>query len=398
MVTAAYDLTTDSDAWSAKMIALFRAYMDDGFGVYGGVVLRTPPSLLRVHMEGAHPVNHALMDVGISVGFFDRLPESYVLASCVDVLGPDLATSIQVRFREELPAQDHIGVSCPDGTGRYVFVASPRYRFEPPPGHIDRVARRVLPHFASGLRLRHSLTGSELDTASAEAIFDREGRCLHAQGMARAPGARNVLCEAVRRFEAGRKDGRKSATSGEGARQVLLAGRWSLVDRFDSDGRRFVVAYRNPPGVVDPRRLSERERDVASRIAQGKSQKVVAAELGIRPSTVARVATAVIKKLGLRSTRELPLFWKDASGNPVALGASGLMVSSQPDTTFSPMQLTAAEQAVLDQIVQGRSNQEIALQRGTSVRTVANQVAALLHKLDVDSRQALAARVLMNAE
>ena len=50
------------------------------------------------------------------------------------------------------------------------------------------------------------------------------------------------------------------------ARAALLEGRWSLVDRFDSDGRRFIVAYRNPPGVLNPRRLTAREREVAARI------------------------------------------------------------------------------------------------------------------------------------
>jgi len=48
--------------------------------------------------------------------------------------------------------------------------------------------------------------------------------------------------------------------------------------------------------------------------------------------------------------------------------------------------LTAAERAVLTLVVGGASNAAIASARGTSVRTVANQVASLLRKLDAASR------------
>ncbi len=48
--------------------------------------------------------------------------------------------------------------------------------------------------------------------------------------------------------------------------------------------------------------------------------------------------------------------------------------------------LSKAERGVLDGLVGGLTNQEIATRRGTSVRTVANQVASILRKLGVGSR------------
>ena len=54
--------------------------------------------------------------------------------------------------------------------------------------------------------------------------------------------------------------------------------------------------------------------------------------------------------------------------------------------------LTDAERAVLELIVRGRSNREIADLRATSVRTVANQVATLLRKLGAASRFELLSR------
>ncbi len=35
-----------------------------------------------------------------------------------------------------------------------------------------------------------------------------------------------------------------------------------MVDRFDSDGRRFIVAIKNDPAHSDPRGLTPRERQI----------------------------------------------------------------------------------------------------------------------------------------
>jgi DNA-binding NarL/FixJ family response regulator len=53
--------------------------------------------------------------------------------------------------------------------------------------------------------------------------------------------------------------------------------------------------------------------------------------------------------------------------------------------------LTEAEQDVLALLLWGLSNAEIALQRRTAVRTVANQIASIFQKLGVSSRSELAA-------
>ena len=56
--------------------------------------------------------------------------------------------------------------------------------------------------------------------------------------------------------------------------------------------------------------------------------------------------------------------------------------------------LTAAERTVAKLAMHGLSNQEIAERRGTSVRTVANQIATILRKLGLSSRRELAARAV----
>jgi DNA-binding NarL/FixJ family response regulator len=55
--------------------------------------------------------------------------------------------------------------------------------------------------------------------------------------------------------------------------------------------------------------------------------------------------------------------------------------------------LTRAELAIARGLVRGCSNHDIATTRGSSVRTVANQVASLLRKLGLQSRKQVAVRL-----
>jgi DNA-binding NarL/FixJ family response regulator len=55
--------------------------------------------------------------------------------------------------------------------------------------------------------------------------------------------------------------------------------------------------------------------------------------------------------------------------------------------------VTPAERDVAGWLRRGLSNREIAQKRGTSLRTVANQIASLMRKLGADSRVQLALRV-----
>ena len=75
-------------------------------------------------------------------------------------------------------------------------------------------------------------------------------------------------------------------------------------------------------------------------------------------------------------------------------GAEELAILSYPAATSSDEEtsLTPAERAVLKRVVVGDSNVEIGRLRGTSHRTVANQIAVIFRKLGVTSRWELVAR------
>ena len=63
--------------------------------------------------------------------------------------------------------------------------------------------------------------------------------------------------------------------------KALVWGRWSMVDWFDSDDRRFVLALPNSPSISDPRGLSEREREVVAYAVLGESGKVIGGRLAL---------------------------------------------------------------------------------------------------------------------
>ena len=84
-----------------------------------------------------------------------------------------------------------------------------------------------------------------------------------------------------------------------------MAGRWSLVDRFERDGRRFIVARSNEHALPDPRALTPRERAVVHLAALGKPNKLVAYELGLADSTVASHVANAMRKLGVSTRVEL---------------------------------------------------------------------------------------------
>lgn len=56
--------------------------------------------------------------------------------------------------------------------------------------------------------------------------------------------------------------------------------------------------------------------------------------------------------------------------------------------------LTDVEQQIVRRVVAGDTDAEIARERGTSVRTVGNQLAAIFRKLGVRGRSELVARVV----
>jgi DNA-binding CsgD family transcriptional regulator len=172
---------------------------------------------------------------------------------------------------------------------------------------------RVAAHLGTGLRLRRRLAEPEEVrkdlTVGADAVLEAHGKVQHADGEATASAAREALRHAAVAIDRARGPLRRSDPEESVAEwKGLIAARWSLVDHFDSDGRRYLVARRNVPEVSGLDALTARERQVAAYAALGRSNKLIAYELGIADSTVRVLLVRAIAKLGLRSRAELVRF------------------------------------------------------------------------------------------
>ncbi len=397
LLEAAYDLSGDADAWVARLLEAAAPALDGGHGV-GAQVFRLRP--IGVVIERA---------AYLGPGELSALPIATVEAAGLEAQdlvyrsGIPAATMSEVVW-SQLPEEgetflaatggrfrDALGIIAHTGTGAGLGLDTPLEATRTMTAVERRRWTRVAAHVGAGLRLHRSLGATE-----PEAVLDPAGRVLDARADAQGRDARERLRHAVRQMETARgavrgRDPDEAMTLWEG----LVGGRWSLVDRFESDGRRFVVAHRNDPEVGDPRGISRRERQVAEFAGLGRSPKEIAYALGLSASAVTNAESRVRAKLGLGSRAELASFFApsglrrrltelELEGEPI-LVASAPLVAEERLADFTP-----AEREVALLAVQGATNAAIAARRASAERTVANQLRAVFAKLGVHSRAELA--------
>jgi len=163
-------------------------------------------------------------------------------------------------------------------------------------------------HIKSGLRLRRKLMPEARHGVSPPpggAILDAAGRVVHAEADAQERDAVQELQASARRIDTARS---RQHGRGEDPLEVwqgLIEGRWSLVEQFDVDGKRYLLAHRNPEDVRDPRGLSAMEARVVGLVVRGYSNKLVAYHLGIAEGSVGNHLASAIRKFGVRDRVEL---------------------------------------------------------------------------------------------
>jgi DNA-binding CsgD family transcriptional regulator len=195
---------------------------------------------------------------------------------------------------------DMAGAIGVNPTGRGVAISWFRRR----PGHLSREVRhtlgRIAAHMASACRLRAT------DDASEEAVVAPDGKLVHAEGDARDLEKRDLLRAAALRIDRARTRAAQSDFESPAALwEVLVDGRWSLVERFESDGRRYFIARRNRPGARKHHALTANERQVVALAAIGRPSKVIAYELGLSEGTVSRNLARALEEMGLSSRADL---------------------------------------------------------------------------------------------
>lgn len=166
---------------------------------------------------------------------------------------------------------------------------------------------QVAAHLRGAMRIGRHLRGTGTTLVDgAAAVISPQGRIEHASGEATARTARDALRDAAVQIEAVRaRHARLDASEVARAWQALIAGRWTLVDSFDRGGRRYFVARNNRPDAPAASPLSAREAEVLGAAALGHSNKMIAHELGLAPSSVATHLARAGAKLGVSNRVEL---------------------------------------------------------------------------------------------
>lgn len=362
----AYDLRGPADRW-----ALSRPTTHELPPELGDTVLRcfdlAPPEVNRRLLLTSGPSGTFSSHAGAT---FDQMPG-------------EEGMSAQTGVRDCA----FVNAANPDGDGILFCVTTDRPRTL---GVAERKRlAMVASHVAAAQRLLRALLRTDPTPA---AIFEAGGKVAHVEKG--HEGAIELLRERVRAVDRAR--GRLRRTDADAALaswEALLRGEYSIVDRFESDQRRYVVAHVNGPKLFDPRGLTAAEGAVAAWAARGHSQKLIAYELGLAQGTVGALLSRAYAKLGVRSRPEL-IARLEAPTSVERIGLGGdteVLLFSAPSADHGALgALTPTEREVAVAAARGEDNRRIAKRRGVSPATIAKQLSSTYVKLGVGSRAELA--------
>jgi len=317
VLESAYRLEGDDASWLAGIARVAQRHIDprrkgvvgffyqlgsDGTVTPGEVVSRDVPAEFAA-LGGQIPLSLPPWYVRET---FARHP----CASAAHAGSPRAQALARTQMKESFAAlgwRDLFVVNGLDPTGRGVYLAAGRRSTAPLPRAVQTRWTRVAVHLAAAWRLRRTLRdASARDLDSAEAILSPTGKIEHAGEHARTRQARQALAHAARTIERartprGRRNGDRTVAEWTG----LIAARWSLVDHFESDGKRFLVARRNDVADAGRAELSPRELQAVAFAALGHNNKLIAYEMGIVAETVRVLLHRAARKLGARDRDEL---------------------------------------------------------------------------------------------
>jgi DNA-binding CsgD family transcriptional regulator len=314
ILEAIYDLERPREQWLGGVLSAAEPLAGVGAGI-GGVLYETaneahfrldfitgvglPPGWLEVGME-----------VHTNPAFSAALAQSYrrfMCASSEVFLGG-------ITFEEEftrgamvsMGLEEALCVNGLDGSGfgcaLYLFSKKPLEL----PAAVLGLLQRIASHLATAYRLHRRITGASQASPSVDAIVGEHGRVLHAEREAKEPDARSSLTRAAQQYRWAHGVARhEQPAPAVEARQALVAGRWTLREHPDADGKTYLHAHANQPVAAGPRFLSFREQQVAVLAALGRSNKLIAYELGLAHSTVRVLMARAAQKLGAQSRSEL---------------------------------------------------------------------------------------------
>ena len=322
LVESAYDLQACAEDWLPGLLRAGRGVLDHGLGcaaaIWAGASDEGEPLITQMCVDSADRdlgvrFARAAQEVGPELQEQTRAARSGGVRVLSDCKGP--RPVIHSALTRHVGCEDILGIWAVDQELHGVGINMPSpHRIDLHPKIRGRWQMLAV-HIQTGYRLRRQF-GRTVDQprtpateipAQAEAVLDpTRFAVVEAKGDAKRPDVRQQIRNAVVRQDRARaRLGERDADEALRMWKDLVRGKWSLVDWFDRDGRRFVVAIPNAPNAADPRGLSEREYQVAMSAALGESRKVTAYRLGLSQSYVSAILSRAMQKLRVKTQAQL---------------------------------------------------------------------------------------------
>jgi DNA-binding CsgD family transcriptional regulator len=318
-VEAAYDLQIGDDRWLPGVVRSAEPLLRSRLGVLA-LTLRRPPEPGPVVIDQVDIVMGPPDIVARLAGTWGEFDMKRLWAltrpGLPKTLSEVTADHDPSAFKELMRlfdfARDGLGLIASEPDGCEVCLILPLDRVVSLSTSAREQWHMLAAHFGAGYRLRRAIRSRLARSPShlpygAEAVIDATNfRVAEAEGPAKSPGALAALREAAVHVDQAR--GELRASDPQEALELwraLVRGRWSIIDWFDSDGRRFVLGVPNAREVRDPRGLTEREYQVVSYALDGETNKLIGYHLGLSKGRVSTLLRSAMRKLGVQNRFEL---------------------------------------------------------------------------------------------
>ncbi len=313
ILTAIYQVQQPREGWLAGVLHALWSTAGRGGGVGGVLYDLSGEGAVRVDALESFDIGADWHMAGLAMhsdpALTPRIIAGYRSLLCATL--PELPADGQAKgrvrrtyARHQVGGQVMInGIDC-SGKGCALYLFSP-VRVELSAAERD-IFSRLATHVATGYRLQRQLA-ERVDAAASgvEAVLTPEGRIEHVEAPAQSRPARQMLTAAVRRRERTRTLGAIEPQRALRRSRGLIDARWTLVDQYERGGSHYILARENAPAPSGSAGLSKRERQVVALATLGRTNKMIAYELGLAHSTVRVLMARASAKLHTASRREL---------------------------------------------------------------------------------------------
>ncbi len=305
IIEAIYREEKSERAWIDGILEAAKPVIDEGLGVVGFPFELGPNGFnvpfSRVVAAGKGLGPGLMRAVTATIRDDDRVQKSYRAVLCATGSEENHLDRKGFTLMRPLGVEDSIGIVGVSTAGGGVCLVSLLPQITKLRPAVRARLSRVAAHLGVGQRYRQLLKKN-----NREAIFSANAKLLHAEGDATTREARATLTRAVVALDRAR--GKQRRTDPDGALEAwkgLVDARWSLVDEFETDGKRFIVARENEPISPPLPALSKRERQIVGYLAIGHTSKLIAYELGISDATVRVLLHRAMQKVKVTSRKDL---------------------------------------------------------------------------------------------